>query len=289
VNRYVICIFAFNRHEDLDKCLQALELCEGLNNFTVWLFIDGPRGQIDNESIHSVKHVAKNYDHIINKNFISEKNLGLKESLVRGIKKASKSFDGFIIVEDDIIFSSQALTYAKSMLDDYNDDSSIMHINIWNYPVIKSDTPYFSSYMHCWGWASWSKKWHQVDFSSNVYKRQSFYNRIKISKYFSTLHFSHLYANFIEKKNTWAIFWLTHIVESKGKCISPPESLSKNIGFLSGENKEFYNFKQIDSKRTFAWHQVKKSYSNELISWIYSIYMTPILSLLNSIRIIFFK
>lgn len=289
MSRYVICIFAFNRYEDLDKCLQALELCEEVNNFTVWLFMDGPRGHIDNESISAVKQVAKNYNHIINKNFISRENQGLKESLVRGIEKASKSFDGFVIVEDDIILSRQALIYAKRMLDDYNDDPSIMHINIWNYPIIKSDSSYFSSYMHCWGWASWSKKWHKVDFSPNLYEKQSFYDRVKISKYFSTLHFSHLYANFIGKKSTWAIFWLTHIIGSKGKCISPPESLSKNIGFSSGENKEFYDFKQFDSKRNFAWHQVRKSYLNELLSWIYSIYKTPVLSFLNSIRIIFFK
>lgn len=286
---FVICVFGYNRSEEIREVLDALSLCDHIDDFVVWAFVDGPRGKDDQEKVESVCSVVDDFSNLIDRRFISSQNRGLRASLVRGIKIAAKDFDGFVVIEDDIVLSSQALTFAKKMLESYGNDPSVYHVNLWNFPVVQSAFPYFSAYMHCWGWASWSDRWDDVDFTEKPYRSLSFFDRVRISKYFSTLHFSHLYSNYVGIKKTWAIFWLVHIFNFRGKCISPPSSLSINIGFDSGEHKESYKFLQSLTNKDLGDLLTGSSVKWDVLSWFYSLYKTPKVSLINSIRLMIFK
>ena len=293
INRVAVCIFAYNRPEQTQEMLRYLEMSTSLNKVDVHIFSDGPKKGIasDRARVATVRAVIKNS--ALNIHTIKERrdNIGLRKSIIDGITSISKHYDAFLVLEDDIVIAPNAIEYAIYMLKEYDRDDEIMHINLWNHPSVVTNSAYLSNYMHCWGWASWSKYWHDVDFGLEKFRSVNLYHRFKITKVLSTLHLSHLYANFIGVRQTWAIFWLTHIILKGGKCISPPVSLSKNIGFHSGEHLELYEFDQqiIDIKTSSLLKHAKISYRSEITTWWKYITSTRVLSILNTIRIMIFK
>jgi hypothetical protein len=293
IDRIALCIFAYNRPEELQKTLKNLERCKSLDCVDIHLFSDGPKqnNSVDFERVAAVRRVIKKNNLNIHTKILKDENDGLRKSIIFGINEITKSYDAFIVLEDDIIISQNTILYAINMLNKFEDDEIVFHINFWNHPSINRNSAYLSQYMHCWGWASWSKYWSDIDFDKGKFEKLGIHDRFRITKYLSTLHLSHLYANYIGIRDTWAIFWLTHIIIKGGKCISPPISLSKNIGFLNGEHIESYDFDQKLSNipKSVLLNSVETSYLSELKVWFNYIKSTRLLSLLNSLRIMILK
>lgn len=289
--KYAICLFVYNRPKETAQTLQALSKCVGVNLFDIICFCDAPKGVSDNEEVEKTLKLIRTNKNLIYEIHVKEKNIGLKDSIISGISYVKEKYDGFVVLEDDIVLEPSALKYAHFQLEKEKENSEVFHINIWNFPIINTSQSYYSQYLHCWGWASWSNRWIGVNTDSELFSRLSVFQRLKISKYLSTLHVSHLYANYVTIRKTWAIFWLTHIILKRGKCVSPPFSLAKNIGFETGEHREVLLFQQksrdIDiSKKDI---NVRTDRVSEIISWVYAFAKVPKLAWLNSIRIIFFK
>jgi GT2 family glycosyltransferase len=81
MERPPIAVFGFIRHEELSKCLSSLENNEGASEFSVYIFIDGPRTESDLEPIKKTRAVALGvwgFKSVEVK--ISNKNLGLSNS-----------------------------------------------------------------------------------------------------------------------------------------------------------------------------------------------------------------
>lgn len=292
-NTLAICIFAYNRPLELSRTLTHLKHCEELDCFDVHVFSDGAK--LDpSEGIIQVTKVRNIIDSCgvkIHRRHYKSKNIGLRQSIISGINEVANSYDAFVVLEDDIVLSKNALVYARCMLEQFKNHRDIMHVNLWNHPSVNNKYPYYSSYMHCWGWASWSNYWLDVDFSKRKFSEIKLKDRFRISKGLSTLHLSHLYANYIGIRDTWAVFWLTHIIINRGKCISPSFALSKNIGLESGEHVESYSFEQkLKSIRpNDEFTVVRSSPLSELKIWYKYITGTRFLSTVNMIRIMLFK
>jgi hypothetical protein len=289
MSRTALAIFAYNRPDNLTHVLESLKSLERINEVDCIIFSDGAREDSDEVYVEQVRDVISLNSSLFHNVISRKKNFGLKKNIIDGIDKISKLYESFIVIEDDIILSNKGLEFCLKSLEAYSSNYLIGHINLWNYPIMNSDRPYLTNYLHCWGWASWSNRWKPDTFSMNKYRNLSVYQKIKISKYFSTLHYSHLYGNLEGINQTWAIYWLASNILNATKCLSPPYSMVRNIGFSSGENTEKYNFPEKNISQKKIIYKLSKGYWQNLISWLYMLIKTPKLSLLRTVYLVLFK
>lgn len=179
-------------------------------------------------------------------------------------------------------------------LDKFKFNKKVWHINSWSHDFKKLDSEtntYFTRLMNCWGWGTWSDRWKQYnknttkiikDFSSKDIFRFNLNNKIN--------YWSQILRNKSGNINTWAVFWYANIFKKNGLCLSPMNSLSKNIGFdnLSENQPNEYNSIKYINKKFFAKKKLSfyfpkniqedKTFLKFIISKNYPIKKKPILS-----------
>lgn len=286
-----ILVFAFNRPVEILQVLEALALQVDRAKFDVYVFIDGHRDSSDKDSVDSVYNICCRFSDLISFIFTESQNIGLRKNILKGIDYIKNDYESFIVLEDDIILSDGALSYMYTMLESHRDSPIIGHINLWNFPIVDVSSPYISWHMHCWGWGSWTRLWkHSVENELSV--NPSIGSKLLISKFFSTTHYSHFYANAIGIKRTWAVLWMMRLVRLRLLSISPPFSLAKNIGLSSGDNVEYLDYKQnikSDKEPSTVLSSRFSGLYNDFICWFYTIHMSPKLAMLRTVYLVIFK
>lgn len=287
-----ICIFAFNRFESIKDVFFNLANQNIIEDFDIHLFIDGPKCSADVDTQKKIMSLANCL--FMDKLTIHSRsvNVGLRENIIEGINFITKEYANFLVLEDDTVLAPGALNYVSAILAEYFHSPSVMHINLWNHFGTTSPEPYFSEHMHCWGWASWSDRWPS-DLREVLSWDLSFSEKIRLTKWFSTSHYSHFYGNKIGVSKTWAILWMVYIIRCKGFIVSPPVSLIKNIGLDGGSNVESVvrrqqEFTLINSDE-FSYGDILPNRFAEFASWINNFRITSKLSLLKNLFLVLFK
>ena len=247
-----VVIFAYNRPDHLLNLLTSLSTNPELKNTDGYIFIDGPKGDIDLKRNQKTLEVAKREWQFKNKTIIQrESNLGLKQNILEGLTEICKKFDSFIVLEDDLKVSSNFLKYMNFSLNEFENNKIIQHVNGYNYKnqILKSNHIYQSSILFPWGWGTWSKYWSS--FISNPENFQV--NKIKnlSSKSIKDFNFYNLSGlmdqlekNENKKLETWAVYWYQFVFLNGGLATTPGKSFTQNFGFdgsgqNSGNNKMF--------------------------------------------------
>jgi len=240
-----VAIFAYNRPWHLNVTLNSLKNCYGASSTHLTIFIDGPRKNSDLRKIKSCIKISKLYENDFKSLMIfpSEKNKGCASSILDGIEKIFLQNETVIVLEDDIQVSPQFLNYMNKSLDLYKNKENVLHINAYNHEIntkrIKDANlrSVFLPIMFCWGWATWRDKWLKM--SENPLSNDPFYlidtislkERYNFNLQGSQKWWDQVDANARGDMDTWAIFWFAHIFKSKGLCLTPIISLTRNIGF----------------------------------------------------------
>lgn len=221
-----IIVIGFNRLQHLRKTIESIIECN--TSLPVLVFIDRSNKE-DPRNVEVINYVERNKNLFANI-IVREKNYGLKENITAAIRYCTQLYDGFIVLEDDIVLDQFAIKYATHNLEKFKDSELIYHINLWAPPNCVFESSYVSGVMHCWGWASWSEKWKIFNDDTERYLNWS---DEKIS-YFDVDDTAQFYSQI--KKNhdgllsTWAVFWGASICHESKKCLNPPRSLVLNIG-----------------------------------------------------------
>ena len=247
-----ILFIVFNR---VDKTKKVFDIIKFIKPKKLFISADGPR---DNKTERkNCEDVRKVFDDIpfnceLKKKF-NEKNLGLKKNIKESIDWFFSIVDKGIILEDDCIPSETFFQFCKELLNKYEDNKKIMHINGTNlglnYQNFFDESYFFSKLNHVWGWATWKRAWinYQVNFDDYVeYKKNK-----KINDYFIDKKISKWMTNYFDKSyegidNIWSTNWAYSILKKDGLCISPKLNLVKNIGFDgSGTSSKFQMFEKF--------------------------------------------
>ena len=284
-----IAIIAYNRPELLKAQLNQLKTIRKSFDYDILAFIDGPKDNAELNVSNEMSNIIKSNVDLFNFIEINDKNIGLKENIKKAILYVTKKYKKFIILEDDISIEKNTIEFADKYLDLYEADDSVVHINLWNYSFINENIHYFTSDMHCWGWASWSKYWSEDVFEVNNYKDMSLINKIKLSNYFSTNHYLHLYANLKKKRTTWAVLWMSYIILNNKKCISPNSSLAFNLGINSGTHLDYITIQKKINKSDKEINNLVYSKKIILKTWLENILLTNKILLLKNIFCVLFK
>jgi hypothetical protein len=205
-----------------------------LANLTeLYVFSDGARTDEDEKiKVASIRTLISNIEGFKKVEVVErQKNYGLKKNIVDGISYVLAKHENVIVLEDDIVTKPTFLINMNTYLNKYKQCDDIWHISAWNIGVDGDYDCFKSHFMSCWGWATWSDRWQKLELDPLVIIKQMTINdRYKFNLNGSFPFFSHIVANLIKKRNTWAIFWAATIFINGGKTITPTISEVRNIG-----------------------------------------------------------
>ena len=105
----------------------------------------------------------------------SEKNKGLAASVIAGVTEIINQYGRVIVLEDDLLTTTDFLEYMNEALDFYKDNPKIWSISGYSFfdpKSLKYPHDVYMGYRGCsWGWATWKDRWELTDWEVSDYKK----------------------------------------------------------------------------------------------------------------------
>lgn len=246
-----IVLFTYNRLWHTQQTIEALQKNELSNESELFIYSDGWKGEDDRLQVLEVREYLKSIKGFKEITIIQrDKNWGLADSIIDGVTDIVNRYGKIIVLEDDIVTSPYFLKYINEALEYYDDNEEIWHISGYLYPTcdgISKDDTFFLNVATCWGWATWSRAWRNLE--TNCDKLISLLPEANIKRFNldgAYNWYSHLLLNQNKTMKTWAIKWYVSMFIKSAFCLHPKFSLTKNIGndnsgVHCGENLVFTN------------------------------------------------
>ena len=255
-----IVLFVYNRPDHTIKTIESLKSNHLSNQSKLYIYSDGPKNDYDKFLVNKTRNYIKDlsgfkYVEIIH----NETNLGLANSIIKGVSSVIEAHGKVIVLEDDILTSKNFLKFMNLALDYYQDIDNVWSISGWNYPIDPSglDDVFLWRVMNCWGWATWIDKWQY--FSKDLSDIELAPEKLKS---FNLDGYENFYKQLVDNKkgviDTWAIFWYYTIFRNHGLCCNPTISLVKNIG-LDGSGQHCSDMDKYENNRISVKEEFKFS------------------------------
>ena len=229
-------IFIYNRPDHIKKNLAKLIQCKGFNSSPVIIYADGAKDEDDYAAVQKARQVVKD---ILGKNaeyHFQSKNIGLANSVIQGVTDTINRFDKVIVIEDDLIVTTNFLTYMNEALSRYKNNHTIYQISGYQFNVpelVMDSSAFFLPFTTSWGWATWKRAWD--DFITEATEWKALQQDKILQKKFNLDGKYDYYSMFLRQQNgksdSWAIRWYWSVFIKKGITLYPPASLVKNVGF----------------------------------------------------------
>ena len=228
----------FNRKDTAQEVFRAIRQARPKK---LYVIADGPRQHVENEDVRcrETRRIIEQVDWncTVGKIFAKE-NMGCGERISSGLHRVFRREERAIILEDDCVPSKAFFPYCEEMLNRYQYDTRIMHINGSNFGPERSRTGasyFFSKYVHIWGWATWLRAWQHYDYSMKSWPRlreegwlnDIFHDR-KAARYWT--RFLDLCHGKRIVPSTWDYQWLYSVWANGGLAVAPAKNLVSNIG-----------------------------------------------------------
>lgn len=242
-----IIIFAFNRPKMTEKLLASLIRCKECGDSELFVFIDGPRNDLDRDNVERTIELFDNRDEF-GKKFvnISDHNKGLAISIIDGISEVMKTHDEAIVLEDDLVVTHDFLRYMNNALTAFRKRK-----DIWSISGYTPDIDIPPSYDHdiflvpraqSWGWATWSDRWELADW--DVTDFDSIAND-KAQQDAFNLGGNDLYLTLDMERHhrieSWAVRWAYAGFRHEAYTVNPIASKVRNIGTFDSSSHRGWN------------------------------------------------
>jgi len=256
-NMAPVCLFVYNKVEELVKVVESLSCNHGSENTKLYIFSDGWRNEIDKANVIQVRDYIKSIRGFKTIEIVeSEVNKGLAKSIRSGVDIVINQHGKVIVVEDDLITSRNFLTFMNSSLDRFSSDPAVFSISGYTPKIetskYKGIDAFFWGRPHSWGWATWKDRWDLVDWDIPNW------DKLKIDPIYSKkikAHGSDL-INMMDKSktgsiNSWYIrFCISQIIHG-GQTVYPMKSKVINNGFIElATHCSTYNREKVDFDTT---------------------------------------
>ena len=253
----------------------------------IHFFIDGPKSDNDKQQQVYVNKIIEAFAerHSNCTVHFAKTNQGLRKSVILGLQSIFSKYSSMIMVEDDLILSSDFLEYMKLLLETFADDPRIGSISGFResrfHPHIKKDL--VAARRHsCWGWATWRDRWNEISWEEVVDDMQ-FSRDLDL---LGTIGWD-LKQIYIEQHkgniSSWSISFDVHAARHGWRAIQPRFTLVENSGMdgsgthlTSGDKRTLpvspgtrssnrVNMGYTVSRTFDLWLRVKRSsFSNQL-------------------------
>ena len=175
-----IIVFAFNRPEALKNTIHSLLQNEEAKDSDLYVFVDGARpnkaGEV--EKVQAVQDIVKKITGFKSIHYtFSEKNKGLGNSIIQGVTQVINQYGKAIVLEDDLVFATNFLSYMNQGLERYEKEEKFFSICGYSNKVkapkgYEYDT-YFCTRSSSWGWGTWADRWNSVDWELKDWDKYS--------------------------------------------------------------------------------------------------------------------
>jgi hypothetical protein len=244
-----ICLFVYNKVTETKRTIEYLKNNIGSEFFDLYVFSDGWKNDDVKNQVVEVREYIRNIDGFKSITvFESEENKGLAKSIISGVTQVINIHDSVIVVEDDLITSTNFLLFMHNALQHYRDENIVFSIS--GYVPKVSDTQNYDAFLwgrpHSWGWATWKDRWDNIDWQLDCWCEVKLKEPKMISKYGSDL-IPMMDKSVSKKINSWYIrFCINQILMGKF-TIYPSLSKVVNIGFTEiATHCDTYNREVID-------------------------------------------
>lgn len=232
-----IIVFVYNRPQLTEQTLEALAANLLADESSLYIYADGPK---ENATEEIVKRINETRTITRKKKWCKEvtiiesgKNLGLANSVIRGVTDIINKHGNAIVLEDDMITSRYFIRYMNEGLSKYSNTEEVICIHGYCPPITykKADT-FFIKGADCWGWATWKRGWQLMNYDAVDLK-----NKIEVSgkkyefDFWGTYPYFQMLEDCIGKKvDSWAILWYASAFLKNKLTLYPSSSLLKNTG-----------------------------------------------------------
>lgn len=231
-----IVLFTYRRipKETIDSLLKN-NLVEQSDLF---IYSDGYKNDFDKEDVREVREYLKSirgFKSITIKD--ASKNKGLANSIIDGITEVINKYNKVIVLEDDVIISTDFLEYMNESLNFFKQDKRIWSISGY-VPKLNILKNHYNKDIFLfgrgtsWSWATWIDRWEIIDWNVQdwSYFKKSKNNIRNFNKCGNDL-FRMLELQMIGKINSWAIRWDYNQFINNMYTIYPRCSKALNVGF----------------------------------------------------------
>jgi hypothetical protein len=164
-------LFVYNRPRHTARTLRALAANVGASATRLIIFSDGSGGETDIEKVGQVREVCRQAAGFASVDLVErEGNLGVADSVVRGVSEALSGADAVVVMEDDLIASPHFLTFMIGALHAYQDDPRLLSVSAFVPPRFLMPRPrsfqedvWLSRRNLSFGWGVWKDRWASVD------------------------------------------------------------------------------------------------------------------------------
>ncbi len=241
-----VVMFVYNRTENTRHTLEALMRNTLAPETDLYVFSDGGRDKKTWNQVLEVrrmlmemKHQAEERGQLHSMTIVERgRNVYLEENIMQGIELVMLERDRIIVLEDDIVTGPYFLQWMNDALTAYRDNERVMHVsgftNLDLSEGIEGHDFYFTPHMSGWGWATWREKWknHFRHFTSRHEALEELSDeqqrQMEYEGAFPCL--KHLDKDPIP----WDICWEIAIKRANGLCLTPKQTMVRNIGLYSG-------------------------------------------------------
>ena len=227
-----IVVFAYNRPNHLFRCIESLLANPESSESSLHIFVDGPKNNLDKELVEKCIEIAQHIKGFKSLEVVANNsNLGLARSIRTGVNSIFKNYESIIVIEDDIVVASTALSFLNRGLDRYLASHKVASIQLYQYPIkMELENPVFLRGADCWGWATWKNRWEKVTFDPVKLLHQLNQCRNDFNLDGSARFYEMLENLAIKSIDSWAICWHASMYLEDKMSLYPPQSLSLNTG-----------------------------------------------------------
>lgn len=246
-----VILFTYRRLGTLRETVAALKKNELCSETDLFIFSDGAKSSAQEEDVSRIRDFLKNIDGFQSVSiYESLENKGLGQSIISGVSEIMEKFDRVIVLEDDLVTSTNFLVFMNKALDYYEDNVCIHSISGYSFRMRKMDNKsvYFTQRASSWGWGSWKNRWTRIDW--NVKDYDSFKSSKMDKRKFNAMgsDMTHMLSKQMKGKiDSWAIRWCFHQFRNNLFTVYPAVSKVKNIGMGEGATNTRDNFGRFDT------------------------------------------
>lgn len=230
-----IILFTYKRLDTLEQTVRALANNSLANKSVLIIYSDGAKSSEDHIIVESVRSYLKTITGFKSVRIHeSNTNKGLANSIINGVSEVLAEYHKAIVLEDDLITSTNFLEYMNQALNSYQDNPRILSISGYS-PIIKGldkDEVYYTQRASSWGWACWEDRWNKIDWQATSYEQ--FVNDSEAKSRFNKMGSDMCLMMKRQMQgtiNSWAIRFCFHQFQNDLFSVHPSLSKVQNIGF----------------------------------------------------------
>ncbi len=235
-----ICLFVYSRPDETKRTVDSLLKNSLVAESNLYIFSDGEKTAKDHDNVIDVRkyiHSIKGFASVTI--YESKMNKGLANSIISGVTQVINESGKVIVLEDDLILSSNFLCFMNEALNFYENKKRVLNISGYafdlKYPANYQYDVAFSCRFASWGWAIWKDRWEKIDWEVKDYGSFSgnILGKLKFSRGGSDLN-RMLRRQMKGKIDSWAIRFDYHHYKYDLLDVFPTTSKVIYNGFSSG-------------------------------------------------------